>query len=135
MKIRAEPATEVSMDDMKDRMLRIYAKLMLAGFRIGCHQRADRSFFWKDYQFPVCARCTGVIVGYIITLPLYFIWDASIMLCIAFAAIMFVDWLIQHLRILESTNIRRLVTGVMGGYSIFTLQILAVKQIVQWVTT
>lgn len=120
---------------MRDKLLRIYAKLMLAGFRMGCHQRADRSFCWKGYQFPVCARCAGVIIGYIITLPLYFIWDASFILCIAFAAIMFADWLIQYLQILESTNIRRFVTGVMGGYSIFTLQLLTVKQVVQWITT
>jgi uncharacterized membrane protein len=25
-----------------------------------CHQIPERSFFWGAYQFPVCARCTGL---------------------------------------------------------------------------
>ena len=29
----------------------------------GCHCRADRSFFWKGKQLPICARCTGELVG------------------------------------------------------------------------
>ena len=37
---------------------------MKLGKSSGCHQRADRSFFWHGYQFPICARCTGVVSGY-----------------------------------------------------------------------
>ena len=29
----------------------------------GCHQMATRSFFFKGFQFPLCARCTGILVG------------------------------------------------------------------------
>ena len=28
-----------------------------------CHQKPERSFFWGDQQFPVCARCTGLYVS------------------------------------------------------------------------
>ena len=28
-----------------------------------CHQRPERSFFWGDHQFPVCARCTGIYLS------------------------------------------------------------------------
>ncbi len=28
-----------------------------------CHQRPERSFFWGDHQFPVCARCTGLYLS------------------------------------------------------------------------
>ena len=34
----------------------------------GCHQMPERSFFFKGYQFPVCARCTGMIVGYFLSI-------------------------------------------------------------------
>lgn len=132
MKTESIQQTEAVEEDMKDRMTWIHAELMIVGFRIGCHQRPDRSFFWKGYQFPLCARCTGVVIGYSITLPCYHLWDANVWFCIIFSAVMFVDWMIQYLQILESTNIRRLITGIMGGYSIFTLQILLFKQIVQW---
>ena len=38
-----------------------WVSLMEYGHKIGCHQMPERSFFYKEYQFPVCARCTGVI--------------------------------------------------------------------------
>jgi uncharacterized membrane protein len=34
---------------------------------------------------------------------------------------MFIDWELQYLKILESTNLRRLITGIIGGYSLLTL--------------
>lgn len=30
-----------------------------------CHRLPQRSFFWKGRQFPVCARCTGIHIGYL----------------------------------------------------------------------
>lgn len=44
-----------------------------------------------------------------------------IWVCISFCAIMFGDWLIQRLNLLESTNTRRLLTGVLGGYGYITI--------------
>ena len=32
----------------------------------GCHARPDRSFFFRGRQFPICARCTGELVGMLI---------------------------------------------------------------------
>lgn len=37
--------------------------IRILGNNSGCHQLAERSFFYKGYQFPVCARCTGVTIG------------------------------------------------------------------------
>lgn len=31
-----------------------------------CHQLPDRSFFWGDWQFPVCARCTGLYLSAVV---------------------------------------------------------------------
>lgn len=97
---------------------------MIFGHRAGCHQRADRSFYWKGLQFPLCARCTGVLISYIFSLPIYLIWGGSFWVCIALMAVMLGDWLIQYLKIKESTNLRRLITGVCGGYGIMTIQIM-----------
>jgi uncharacterized membrane protein len=99
------------------------------GEKTGCHQLPERSFFIKDYQFPICARCTGVIVGYILALPLgimgYFKRNLSILCCI----IMFVDWLLQACNIKKSSNNRRLITGILGGYGILSLQYNVVKRL------
>ena len=100
---------------------------MAVGKRAGCHQRADRSFFFRGYQFPVCARCTGVLIGYLVAIPSYIAWGASLRLCIIFAAIMLLDWVLQYGKLLESTNIRRLLTGICGGYGVLTAQLLFFK--------
>ncbi|PQL91928.1 DUF2085 domain-containing protein [Apibacter adventoris] len=30
-----------------------------------CHQKPERSFFWKRKQFPLCARCTGIYIAFV----------------------------------------------------------------------
>ncbi|MBO5317534.1 MAG: DUF2085 domain-containing protein [Oscillospiraceae bacterium] len=106
---------------------------MRLGCRAGCHQRPDRSFFFKGYQFPVCARCTGVLIGYLVAIPSYIAWGVNLRICIIFAAIMFLDWVLQYGKLLESTNIRRLATGVCGGYSIMSVQMFLLHHIVKFV--
>ena len=41
-------------------------------------------------------------------------------------AVMFLDWFIQYLKIRESTNIRRVITGFLGGYGYFSLVLKAI---------
>ena len=43
-----------------------WIRLMELGEMLGCHQMPERSFFIKGFQFPVCARCIGVILSAII---------------------------------------------------------------------
>ena len=100
-----------------------WIKLMLFGHKLGCHQMPERSFFIHGYQFPVCARCTGVYTAYIIAAIVFWIKPLDYKICILFCVIMFLDWLIQRIGIMQSTNARRLVTGLMGGYAVMTLQL------------
>ena len=93
--------------------------LMEYGHRIGCHQIPERSFFYNGYQFPVCARCTGVIIGEIICIiTLLFNIKLSIIIYLALLLVMGADWFIQYIHLLESNNIRRVITGVLGGYGL-----------------
>ena len=63
----------------------------------GCHQRPDRSFFINGHQFPVCARCTGVLIGQYSALILYRILSLPAVILVSFCAVMFLDWLLQYL--------------------------------------
>lgn len=97
----------------------IWIRMMEYGNRIGCHQLPRRSFFIKGYQFPICARCTGVIIGEIIAIILILCKiKISIWTNIIFLTIMGIDWFIQFINILESNNIRRLITGFLGGFGL-----------------
>ena len=97
-------------------------KLFLSlGHFLGCHQRADRSFFIHGKQFPICARCTGVFIGECIATGSVRLFSPSLLLLAFFCGVMFLDWFIQYIGVKESTNVRRLVTGVLGGYAYLTL--------------
>lgn len=91
-------------------------QLMKMGEKLGCHQMPERSFFYKDYQFPVCARCTGVLIASIFSTLLFVKKKLPISVCIAMSSVMLFDWMLQYLEIKESTNKRRLITGLIGGF-------------------
>ena len=100
----------------KSTKIKIWAFFMRLGKKCGCHQREDRSFFIKGWQFPVCSRCTGILTGQIIGLIIYICkmiipWYLDLI----FLAIMFLDWFIQFKKIKESTNFRRFLTGNLAG--------------------
>ncbi len=107
----------------------LWLVFMKIGAMTGCHQLPKRSFFVHKYQFPICARCTGVIIGYILSVTAFCFFMTPIYICIVLCLIMFADWLIQYLRILDSTNIRRFITGILGGYGLLSFEINGLTQI------
>ena len=100
-----------------------WIRLMEIGEALGCHQMPERSFFINEFQFPVCARCTGVIISAIIATIVFFKKKLPVGLCIAMSSVMLLDWGIQYLEIKESTNTRRLITGLIGGFGYSTLHL------------
>lgn len=93
-----------------------WISMMEYGHRLGCHQMPERSFFYKGYQFPVCARCTGVIIGEIIAIfLLIFRIELNIITSVSLLSIMGLDWFAQFINLLQSNNVRRLITGINGG--------------------
>lgn len=115
---------------MEEDLDKKWLKFMEIGKKLGCHQRSDRSFSIKGYQFPVCARCTGVLVGYVLAIPtiLFLKSNIWIYISVSFCSIMFIDWYIQFLRVKESTNFRRFITGILGGIGIVLIFALIIKK-------
>lgn len=93
----------------------VHQKLMRLGRWLGCHQMPERSFFWRGYQFPMCARCTGIALGYAAGGVLLIWLRLPILVCLTGAAVMFLDWFLQYSQLLPSTNFRRLITGTFCG--------------------
>ncbi|WP_366455864.1 DUF2085 domain-containing protein [Clostridium hominis] len=103
------------MDNIKDK---IWLTLMNL-FSNSCHQKAERSFFINKYQFPICARCTGLLLGYFLGVLIFiFIGEISFIFNVIFILIMFIDWFIQHRGIKISNNLRRLFTGSLCGIGV-----------------
>ncbi|MGL4453486.1 MAG: DUF2085 domain-containing protein [Sarcina sp.] len=87
-----------------------------------CHQRPERSFFIRDRQMPVCARCTGIVVGYIIGILLcFFIKNESFIFPILLAVPTGIDGFGQLYEKWVSNNFRRCFTGIFAGVGLILL--------------
>lgn len=96
----------------------IYDTLVYIGELSGCHRMPERSFFFRKKQFPVCARCTGAFIGYAAGFICFAFYRLPPLACVIFCAVMFADWLVQRIDILPSTNLRRLITGLLCGFGL-----------------
>lgn len=80
-----------------------------------CHKLPERSFFYKGTQFPICARCTGICVGYALGIVYaFFALFSWLTVLIAFIPLS-IDGMGQLVGYWESTNTRRLITGTIFG--------------------
>ena len=87
----------------------------------GCHCRSDRSFYFNGRQFPICARCTGELAGFLFSIILFFFWKPSISVSFVLIIPLIIDGFVQRLTSYESTNIRRFVTGFLFGVGLMAL--------------
>lgn len=82
----------------------------------GCHARPDRSFYFRGKQFPICARCTGELMGMILGIPIVIFWGCPrFEIVLAMMVPLIFDGFLQRLTSYESGNIRRLITGILFG--------------------
>jgi uncharacterized membrane protein len=94
------------------------------GFSV-CHQLPERTLLFGKILMPVCARCSGIYIGFLCTIlflfivfrkresdlpPVYIIVTAVIFILSAI-----VDGFFSYLGFYETNNIIRLVTGYMFG--------------------
>ena len=107
------------MEPLIDKNTKRWIALMKVGARLGCHQMADRSFSYKGYQFPVCARCTGIIIGEIIAIiAMLFTLKIDLLYSFVLVVPLAIDGGIQYINLVQSNNIRRVVTGVLAGFGL-----------------
>ena len=92
----------------------------------GCHTRDDRSFFFKDKKFPICARCTGELIGIILAPFLLILYKPSFYFCLIIMIPMLLDGFIQLLTKYESNNIKRLISGILFGYALCNIFVMSV---------
>jgi uncharacterized membrane protein len=85
-----------------------------------CHRNPEHSIRFFGMEKYLCARCLGILCGGIIggtvsffgyTIP----FPVSLLLLLP----LIVDGILQALEIRQSTNVRRLATGVLFGFGIY----------------
>lgn len=100
------------------RKLAFFLKLFF-----GCHSLPARSFFWKGKQFPICARCTGELVGILLEAVFFMVWRwyASWGWCVVFAAPLVIDGFLQAKTKWFSNNALRFFTGAFFGIAFVSI--------------
>lgn len=93
-----------------------------------CHQLPERSFFGGSVQVPVCARDTGIYLGFVVSLlligylhrparPREFPGVAGVTAIALMIAAMGIDGVSSYAGWRTTTNDLRLITGVMCGFA------------------
>ena|GEM_PF-1821783 len=82
-----------------------------------CHRLGKRSFFVSGRQFHVCARCTGIFIGYMVS-PFFIPWGNIALYLFPISVIcMGLDGITQLFSWRTSNNLLRLVTGLSFGFT------------------
>ncbi len=115
----------------------LWEKARLIGYAL-CHQLPQRSFFFDGYQSPLCARCTGMYLGFLIGLAFLIVrrrthsarmpTTAMIAVLIGFIVLMGIDGINSTISVIpgapqlyHTTNIHRIVTGSLFGLAMCML--------------
>lgn len=97
-----------------------------------CHQLPERSFFGGAVQVPVCARDTGIYVGFIVSIiviwllhrperPREFPGLAAFSAIGLMIAAMALDGFSSYAGLRTTTNDLRLITGILSGFAMAAL--------------
>lgn len=115
----------------------LWEKARVIGYAL-CHQLSARSFFIHEHQTPLCARCTGMYLGFSISV-IYLILRRRtraarlpaagiVAVLIGFVTIMGIDGINSTISIIpnapqlyHTTNIHRIVTGTLFGMGLAML--------------
>ncbi|WP_336769659.1 DUF2085 domain-containing protein [Bacillus bombysepticus] len=101
---------------------------------IPCHRKPERSFLELHKHIPLCARCTGMLLG-LLTLPLYFLIALPTTLSVSIALTaqfpLLIDGFTQKWKWRISTNWLRVTTGLLSGNGMALL----VSSSIKWITS
>lgn len=97
------------------------------GFAV-CHQLPERTIFVGSGPLPICARDTGIYIGFVVSYALLALMQRErptempprwfIVLCGVFVTIMAVDGVTSYAGLRSTTNDIRLATGLLAGFAL-----------------
>ncbi len=104
---------------MGDRIVivaQIVTRLKWIVYLVPCHRIESRSLTINGYTLPLCARCTGILAGYLF-FPFLLLFDLSfpLWLGILLNLPMVIDGWTQKRKLRMSNNSLRLSTGIVSG--------------------
>jgi uncharacterized membrane protein len=99
---------------------------------VPCHRKKERSYVIKGKQFPICARCTSILLGYLFV-PILLILGLKISIIIGILANipMITDGYTQLRKWRMSNNFLRTATGLLSGFGQSVIIVWLAKTLVE----
>lgn len=115
--VRIATVNQIVMEDQIVTADQIVIKFRRLTDIVPCHRMKSRSLTIKGHTLPLCARCTGILLGYIffpllLIVELYFPLWLGIVLNLP----MVLDGWTQKKQLRTSNNPLRLTTGIVSGF-------------------
>ncbi|MFP3124312.1 DUF2085 domain-containing protein [Ectobacillus funiculus] len=89
---------------------------------VPCHRKRDRCLHINGKALPLCARCTGILAGYLfIPLLLLSSWHIPFWIGLLSQLPLLIDGYTQLWKWRTSNNILRLTTGLLSGFGLSVL--------------
>lgn len=123
---------------LKSRLKSLYEEILIKLFVdniflykfVHCHRLSSRSFFVRNRQFHVCARCTGLITGYMVSPILLLVSEYSFRIFVVSCTALILDGVTQLMRWRESNNKLRVITGFVTGASALSFLYVSISHLV-----
>ena len=91
-----------------------------------CHRLKERSITLLGHTLPICSRCTGVYVGFMVAIVLLILKiKIPLVLSVPMLSPLILDGFTQLFGLRSSTNLLRLLTGI-----IFSIGLLPIVEVV-----
>jgi len=87
---------------------------------INCHQLSERSYYLNENQMPFCSRDVGLFIGLVTGLLLIIVLRLRVPILPLFLLLvpMGVDGVLQLVTDYESSNVLRIISGIVGGIGV-----------------
>jgi len=79
-----------------------------------CHQKPERSFFIRNRQLPLCARCCGILLGIVLS-PIALLFTVNGYFATMLLMPCIVDGGTQAVNLRQSNHCLRFVSGILFG--------------------
>ena len=99
-----------------------------------CNNRADRGIYINGFCLPLCSRCTGILTGAVAGTIILKAGKKKLSQVTGLAGVAMlvptaVDGVVEYVYGKESTNKRRLVTGLIAGVGCTVIEIYALQEL------
>jgi uncharacterized membrane protein len=111
----------------EELLIRLFVDNIFLYKFVRCHRLSSRSFFVRNRQFHVCARCTGLLVGYGIS-PFFLLFGELVAkIFIVFCILLILDGTTQLINLRQSNNALRFSTGLGTGATSLAFLVLLIR--------